>query len=174
VKTAALRKALRRYYVGNANGGGWAMFDEVRNETGWSVGKATRTCDMLGMGLWRSRGMELHGFELKVSRGDWTRELRQPDKAGAIAQYVDHWWLVISAPEIASPPELPAGWGLMCYRPNGYAPLDLTLGSFDIVVKAPKREAVPLDKLFLAAVVRKLARGEFSATGDFSEAPREV
>jgi len=32
------------------------------------------------MDLWPSGGLEIHGHEVKVSRSDWLRELKEPEK----------------------------------------------------------------------------------------------
>ena len=45
--------------------------------------------DAVIMSLWPSRGLELHGVEIKVSRADWKREAADPAKAEAIAAYCD-------------------------------------------------------------------------------------
>jgi hypothetical protein len=89
----------------------WAFLEEVRNGTGF--GKVTRTADALAMSLYPSRGLHLHGFEVKVSRGDWLRELANPAKADEIAKWCHFWWVVTddSAGPIVKPGELPATWG---------------------------------------------------------------
>lgn len=167
MKTSELRELVRAHF--GAQGHGWAVFDEVRNETGYTVGQSTRTCDILALSLWRSKGIELHGLELKVSRGDWLRELRQPDKAGAIAKFVDYWWLVVPSLDVASTQELPPGWGLMVVdEERAAAGLSRPLR---IAQKAPKLNAEPLDRLFVAAVMRKVARQEFTVTAPQSEEP---
>ena len=50
----------------------YAFFEEVRAQTGYAAGGSA---DGLALSLWPSRGIELHGFEVKVSRSDWLREL---------------------------------------------------------------------------------------------------
>lgn len=85
----------------------WALIFDVPNATG---GMASRRADAMAMSLWHSRGIELHGFELKISRSDWLRERKDPAKADALAVYCDRWWLV-TAPGIVKPDELPAPWG---------------------------------------------------------------
>lgn len=156
MKTAELRALVRKRFTDN----GCAVFDEVRSETGYTVGKAVRSADMFAMSLWRSKGIEFHGFELKVSRGDWLRELKQPAKAETIAKYVERWWLVVPSLDVARVEELPHGWGLLVvsfYGPNAVG--------LEVKHKAPLRQAEPLDRLFLAALVRKVGRGELSVDG---------
>ena len=65
----------------------------------WEVGDATgaaqrRWADAVIMSLWPSRGLELWGVELKVSRSDWKRELENPAKAEKIAAFCDRWCLM--------------------------------------------------------------------------------
>lgn len=166
-----LRELVRVHY--GPQGHGWAVFDEVRNETGYTSGVSTRTCDVLALSLWRSKGIELHGLELKVSRGDWLRELRQPAKATAIAKFVDFWWLVVPSAKMVAPGELPMGWGLMVVDEERAA-AGVTK-PLRVAHKAPHRQAQPLDRLFIAAVMRKLARGEFiNAPAPASPPPPEV
>lgn len=98
-----------RHSGGGGNGPEWAFIEHVRNAAGFD---ATRTADAMALHLWPSRGHELHGFEVKVSRSDWRRELADPSKADGWFDYVDRWW--IAAPKGVVPPdELPTSWGLL-------------------------------------------------------------
>lgn len=71
-----------------------------------------RRCDLIRVGMWRSRGTGIDGHEIKVSRSDWLRELDDPAKAEAWWPYVSRWW-VVAPPGIVADGELPDGWGLM-------------------------------------------------------------
>jgi hypothetical protein len=124
----------------------WAFFEQVPSGTG---GGATRTADAVAMNLWPSRGLEVHGFEVKISRNDWIRELKAPQKADEIAGYCDRFWLVVSDATIVHPGELPATWGLMGPRGDGL-----------VTVKEPaKLDSRPLDRAFVAAILRKATSG---------------
>lgn len=148
--TSADLRALVRKRLG-VQGQEWAVFDEVRNETGFTTGKPTRSADMVAMNLWRSKGLEVHGFELKVSRGDFLKELADPEKAEAIKRYCDRWWLV--APQEVLNGDLPRGWGWLRPGPTG---------DLEVAVRAPKLQPVPLDRLFVAALVRRIAEAQES------------
>lgn len=89
----------------------YAFLRQVRNATGYQ--QRTRTADALAMGLWPSRGMHLHGFEIKVSRSDWAHELKQPEKAEEIARYCHFWWLAVPDAAIVKDGKLPHQWGLL-------------------------------------------------------------
>lgn len=78
-------------------GGAWACIEEVEQ------------IDLLAVGIWRSTGHRTRGFEVKVTRSDWLRELRKPGKAQA--HRVDAW-TVATLPGVVKAGEVPAGWGL--------------------------------------------------------------
>jgi hypothetical protein len=134
---AALRS---RYPAGE-----WAFFAEVRNSTGFA--NDVRTADAMAFGLWPSRGLELHGFEVKVSRSDWMREKKNPAKAETMAAFTDKWWLVVSDADIVRDGELPPSWGLLVPRGRGLF----------AKVEATKLEAKPFTRQFTAALMRKLS-----------------
>ena len=72
--------------------------------------------DAIAVNLWRSRGYEIVGFEVKSVRSDWLRELKNPEKAEGAAQYCNTFWIVAN-PDVVKLDELPLGWGLM--EPQG-------------------------------------------------------
>lgn len=144
VNTAEIRVALREKYQPPE----YAVLEEVRNQTGFSVGRQ-RTADMLVMGLWPSRGLHLHGIEIKSSRQDWAKELKDPGKAEEIARFCDYWWLAVGDKNIVKDGELPATWGLLAPRGNKMV----------VVKEAEKFEPQSISRPFLAAIMRKLHEG---------------
>jgi hypothetical protein len=123
----------------------WAFLPQVSNGTGMSH---RRTADAVAMNCYPSRGMEIHGFEIKVSRADWLREVRDPDKSIAVQQYCDRWWIVVSdLKKIIEPGELPPTWGVM-------APWR---GGLKVHVKAPELKSKDLSRTFVASLLRKAA-----------------
>lgn len=127
------------------SGDEWVIVSEVRNRAGYD---ANRTVDAVAMNMWPSRGLRLHGFEIKVSRSDWLRELKEPAKADAFSGLVDFWWLVVSDPAIVREGELPDGWGLLVPKGPG-------LG---VETQAMKRKGVDVTRGFLAAMLRRADR----------------
>lgn len=131
--------AIRGHFDGTSH----AVVTGVRNDAGWA---ATRTCDVLVIGTWPSTGHIIHGLEIKVSRGDWLREIQDPTKAEAFARFCDYWWIAAS-PGIVKLEELPAAWGL-----------------FEVVGKglrarrpASKREAPEqITRAFLSCIARRV------------------
>lgn len=131
-------QALRLRYAPPA----WALFEEVGNATGTMH---SRRADAIAMSLWPSRGLELHGFEVKISRSDWVRERDDPAKAEVIAKRCDRWWLVVGDEKLVHDGELPPSWGLLVLKGDKLV----------TKVDAPKLEAEPLTRGFLAAILRR-------------------
>lgn len=138
INTKALFELLAVKYAPPA----WAFFGQVSNGTGFS---ANRFADAMAMGIWPSRGLELEGFEIKVYRADWLKELKNPKKAEDMAGYCDRWYIVAPNCEIVKPEELPPNWGLYVASGRG----------LKLVKKSAKLEPEPLDKLFVAALLRR-------------------
>lgn len=122
----------------------WAAFAQIRNGAGF---RADRTLDAIAINTWPSRGLEVHGFECKSSRGDWLREKHDPAKAEAFLPFCDRWWLVVGREDIVQPGELPPTWGLLVPRGTGLL----------AKVEAPKLESRPLDRHLLSVILRRAA-----------------
>lgn len=120
----------------------YAFFEQVRNGTGYQ--RRVRTADAMAMSLWPSRGLHLHGFEVKVSRQDWTRELANPAKAEDLAAYCDRWWIVVGDPKIVQDGELPPTWGLIVPA----------AGRLKVKTDAPPLTPKPFDRTFFASLMR--------------------
>ncbi|HEY3924379.1 MAG TPA: hypothetical protein VGL75_07440 [Acidothermaceae bacterium] len=133
-----------RHAPSGRDNGEWAFMTGVRNEAGF---KATRTIDALALSLWESRGHELHGYEVKVSRSDWLRELADPAKADGFIARCDRWWLV-AAEGVAKAAEMPTGWGLLVAQGD----------KLRAVVQAPKLPRTPeqrvIDRSWLVCLLR--------------------
>lgn len=121
----------------------FALLPQVSNGTG--ANRNRRHADGIALGLWPSRGIDLHGFEIKCYRGDWLRELKAPAKAEEIAQYCNYWWIVAPTAEMVPAEELPRGWGL--YAWDGQ--------KLKRQIAANHRKSVPIDLKFMAAILRQ-------------------
>lgn len=69
-----------------------------------------RRLDVVAFNMWGARQYRVAGFEIKISRGDWMRELAQFQKSEGWMEVVDTFWIV-TPPKLVRPDELPAGWG---------------------------------------------------------------
>jgi hypothetical protein len=99
----AMQKALRKMH-GERNG--WEIFPEFQL---WS-----RRVDALAVRLYNS-GPPIVAYEIKVSRGDWLAELKQPDKR-VEAEEVAAECRIAAPAGLIPPEELPQGWGLLEVR----------------------------------------------------------
>lgn len=104
--TGILRDLVQDYFSGQE----WSLTFEVGNGTGHTV---NRHADAVAMNLWPSRGLAIHGIEIKASRGDWQKELANPAKAEEIHRHCDFWWLVTANGVVKDIGEIPPGWGFM-------------------------------------------------------------
>lgn len=142
LRTEQVRAALRTRFCQPE----WALFFEVADGTGASQ---RRWADAMAMNMWGSRGLALHGFEIKVSRSDWKRELANPAKAESIAGLCDFWTIV--APKGMIPiDELPPGWGLL--------EVDADLKITQRVTGPKNTDPAMLTRSFVASLLRSAAK----------------
>lgn len=79
--------------------------------------------DFLALDTWGNYGPEhrrhpLLGFEVKVSRSDYLRELKDLSKSEPFRRVCTEWYIVVSHLDIIRD-DLPDGWGLMYAQGNG-------------------------------------------------------
>ena len=118
-----------------------AFIREMRASTGF--GNASRA-DAIAMHLWPSQGLEMIGYEVKVSRSDWLRELKQPEKA-YIKKFCDRWYLIVPDRDIVKLDELPDDWGLKVIED----------GAVKTIVEAEQLYPRPLNREFVASLMRR-------------------
>ena len=135
--SADIRALLRKRYQHPE----WALCFEVANATGAG---ARRYADAVAMNLFPSRGLAIHGFEIKVSKSDFTNEIANPEKSVAVQQYCDHWWIVAPASAVDET-LLPKTWGW----------LRVDKDKLVTVKQAPDLEAKDVTRSFMAALVRR-------------------
>ncbi len=120
----------------------WALFFEFPDGTG---GNRNRSADAVAFSLFPSQGLEIYGFEKKVSRSDWLRELKDPKKADAVGKYCDRWW-VVAPKDIVDVKEMPAPWGLMVPRKDKLV----------VAKQAAKLPSKPINRAFLMSLMRQI------------------
>jgi hypothetical protein len=116
---------------------------EVRDSTGFD---SSRSADAMSISLYRTRGREVNGFEIKHSRSDWLRELKDPAKAEEIGKYCDYFYLLTPDDTVAKVDELPIPWGWMV--PKGQR--------FKVMKKAQKMDPRPIDRHILCSLLYTL------------------
>lgn len=119
----------------------YVVLYEVRDDAGL---RAQRSADAVAMSVWPSRGLSVHGVEVKVQRSDFLRELRNPEKSAPIQRYCDYWWIATSDESVAQVEQIPETWGLLVLRG----------GKLAVAKPAPKLESEPLTRGFVAMLLR--------------------
>lgn len=137
---AGLLEALARRYDPRQ---GWVLLHEVRPTTGFA--EAVRSCDAIALQTWPSRGICLVGHEVKVSRSDLVRELKDEGKAAALQRYCRQWFLVVSDAKVVSGLSIPDAWGVL-------APRGRVLRA---IREAPDLNPEPWPPEFVASLVRR-------------------
>lgn len=152
INSAEIRKAMSSRWAAPE----YAIMWEVGEGTGSHSG---RYADAVIMSLWPSRGLELHGIEIKVSRSDWRREAADPKKAEAVAKYCDRWYVHTPKGLITDISEVPPAWGVREFDGRQWTTLK----------EASITEAAPVTRKFLAAMLR---RADGTMRGMIDEAVR--
>jgi len=75
LEAADIRAAMRRWFAPPES----AIVYEVAQSTG---ARAHRHLDAVAMELWPSRGLAIHGIEIKVNLYDWRREKNASRESG--------------------------------------------------------------------------------------------
>ena len=125
-----------------------------------SAGFDCRTADFIAYDTWASSKFAIHGVEIKISRTDWLRELKDPAKAEPFMAWCSHWWLAVPDRAMVKPDELPPGWGLLAGR---------TL--LRAAVSAPRRDVAPIPPGSVAALLRAAVK---TATRDLATAEQSL
>lgn len=89
--------------------GEWAVFTEVNEGTGAQMGGRI---DVAAFNCWPSGRFTRLAYEVKVSRGDWLRELAHPAKRAWAEEQFNECYFVCAL-GVAGEDEVPDGWGLM-------------------------------------------------------------
>jgi hypothetical protein len=141
---ALLRRRYGRRYSGNGRGPMYVHAAHVRDQP-----FDAHPVDFLAMETSGYNGHRLHGHEIKVSRGDWLRELANPDKCETWRPFVHFWWLVVADRGMVRDGELPAGWGMLAPAPNGRG--------LQVVVPSPRLSPEQLPWSAVASFIRRAA-----------------
>ena len=141
IDTPALEQLVRARYPRDK----YALFFDVPDAVGVS---SHRRIDAIAIGCWKTSGREIEGFELKVSRSDWLRELKQVDKADPFVARCDRFWLVTADTSIAKLEEIPACWGWLA----------VTKGALRVQRPATRLPGAgdTVDRNFMIGILRKL------------------
>ena len=128
----------------------WVVAEHVRATLGYS--RTQRIADFVAAdkypGFPYGSSLAFHWHEVKVSRGDWLREMREPEKSEPFRAHMHHWWLVAPSADIVRRDELPEGWGLIVMSGKGLR----------AAVSAPRHEPEPMPMDMTISLMSAAAR----------------
>ena len=116
MNAAEVRDAMRRRWCVEK---GYALAFEVADQCGFD---GHRRLDAVAIGLWTSTCLNIHAFEIKVSRADLRRELKNPAKSLEAARFCDTFSLVVPLGVTLDPLEVPKEWGIFRIGPEKARP----------------------------------------------------
>jgi len=122
----------------------YVYMTEIRSATGF-VHNVTYA-DGLAISLYPSKGYDIHGFEIKISRNDVLKELSYLQKSENIQKFCSRWWLVVGNKSIVDIAELPPYWGLLIPYGSGLRQAKA----------APLQKAEIITPDFLASLIQRM------------------
>lgn len=91
------------------------LFEVGARQNDWKM----RRIDAVAVGMTKRSGHLIHGFEIKVSRGDLLGELREPRKSSG-QRFCDRWWLALASIDLLKPTDvIPEHWGIIVCASRG-------------------------------------------------------
>ncbi len=153
----SLTKAILQTWGGIPSQGGgvrYVVAIQVNNGAGFSFG---RTLDAIVFDTWPSKGLTLHGLEVKVSRADLRRELQDPDKAAAFTEHLDIF-SIVAPKDVVDRDIIPRRWGI--YMPDGKG--GLRAARKPLYLHDDARDRRRVDRDIMAAFSRALVQRSLS------------
>lgn len=140
-RTSYLVQLLCEHHV--TKWGEWATFAELMEAPAGG-----QRLDFFAVHTWRSKNYRAVAYEIKVSRSDFLREMRDPYKR-AFAERVSHECYFVAPPGLISSEEVPFPWGLMQSIPG--------TRSLEIVKRCERRVLVTWPMSFSVSIARRAA-----------------
>lgn len=150
--TKMILKALRRRHPEKE----WAFFEELRAGTGWGTVRWGRDdkgnhnpeqrFDAWAINLYPSKNFLRIVYEIKVSRSDFLREIKHPEKRSQALAMSNQFYFVAPV-GLIKPDELPPEAGLIEVKDEWESRMK---------VKAPVREAEGPTWQFFASIARRM------------------
>lgn len=145
-----ITEALKDKYD-NEQGDGWIFISQVRNHTGYYGGRE-QYIDGYAINLWPGRRIQAIAFEIKVSRADFLKEMKDPQKRQCAMDHSNEFYFVVPV-GMLKVEEIPEDCGLITVKR-----MDTLIG-LHTEKKAPIRPRFEMDWSFFTGIARKLRRG---------------
>jgi hypothetical protein len=142
-----------RFPRGEKPGDVHCWFEELRVGTGYG-GDRMQRFDVFELDTFPSKGNCRRVYEVKVSKSDFTKEIRYPAKRRQALLYSNEYYF--AAPKgMIDPVKIPPETGLIEVDDNG---------KVQIVVSSPFRDSIPPNWNLVAAICRRINRLESQLT----------
>lgn len=145
-KKYTAKDLIQRLHNKYRTGDGYIVMEEVANGTGFNCG---RHIDAIVFAIWPSLGLKRFAIEVKVDRGDFLAELKQPQKSQWAKDSTHEFWFLAPKGVIKDENELPENCGWMI--PYGE-------DRIRIVRAATYKEEPLLNNSLLAAYIRSATK----------------
>lgn len=145
----ALKEAIRRRHSNWKKEIEGILIFELPTGTGFAHGEPNRI-DAFFMSVFPSEGLKRVAYEIKSSRADFRREIKEPRKRRAALRVSNEFYFVAPI-GIIPVAEVPLECGLIEVYDDG---------GITITVKAPYRDSMPSSWHFFAAFARRLLKLE--------------
>jgi len=146
----------------------WALFFELRNGTGRKK-KALRKkdppryIDALALNLWPSKKHHRIAYEIKISRADFLKELKSPEKRQWAIE-ISHQFYFVAPQNLIKTEEVPAGCGL----------LEVVEDILVVTLKAPMHTARDFSMTEISAIARQAMNRELITDTKFKYSGQEI
>lgn len=141
-----MKEAIRKHHNGYDGKVDGVLIFEMPTGTGYSHGEASKI-DAFYMACRPSENFKRIAYEIKISRADFLREIKEPRKRRAALRVSNQFYFVTPA-DLVRTEEIPLECGLMELGPHGLYEK----------VNAPFRDGLPASWHFFAAFARRLQR----------------
>lgn len=140
-KTNYLYQLLFERYRSNNQWAEWAVFAELMEAPAGG-----QRIDFFAVHTWRSKKYKAIAHEVKVSRGDFFKEIRNPDKS-RFAHSVSNESYIVTPALLVHTDEVPDPWGLITVQPGSR--------TLRIVKKAEYRDKIHWPMHFMVSIARR-------------------
>ena len=134
----------------------WALFFEVPDKLASNSleGEVRRRADAIAVCMEPKKYpgadelFKFIGFEIKASRSDWLRELKNPEKLTHFAQRCNEFYIV-AMPNVVQMDEIPEGWGWLepgKDRPRKKASSFVSRSDFELLLILFRKAALTCEK----------------------------
>ena len=133
--------------------GHYVCATEVSNGTG---SHARRWIDFVAVDCWPSSGLNIMGFEIKISKSDFRRELTDPSKHNIFFDEIDNYSIVAPDYVLDDQRIIPPKWGIYHVVRNDDGKLELKTVRKPLALHDEKDADRKIGRSFMASLVRAI------------------